>query len=151
MNCAKVDRVPIGCISGRRRLPQAGFSLVELMIVVAIIAILAAIAYPNYRDSVIRSARTEAKATMLRVQQCLERTYTLNSVYVPANCAVNTGDLKADRYTLTLVVPSPARSYTITATPTAPFTDPSCGSLTITNTGVKTSTGTSPSTECWKG
>ncbi len=68
------------------RIPSrdAGFSLIELMVVVAIVAILAAIAYPNYTDTVRRSNRSDARATLLQIAQSLERYFTENNTYAGA-------------------------------------------------------------------
>lgn len=60
---------------------QQGFTLVELMIVVAIIAIITSIAYPSYRENVIRSNRAEAKAGLLENAQYMERFFTENNSY----------------------------------------------------------------------
>ena len=62
--------------------PQTGFTLIELMITVAIVGILAAIAYPSYSDYVIRSKRSEAKQALIEVAQMLERNYTVANTYV---------------------------------------------------------------------
>ena len=77
-------------MNGNRPLPrrlrgEVGFSLIELMITVAIIAILAAIAIPSYMDSVWKGKRAEAKAAILKALQAEERYYTQNNTYVDAN------------------------------------------------------------------
>ncbi len=60
---------------------QAGFTLIEVMIVVAIIGVLAAIAYPSYQEFVAKSRRAEAKTTLIGAQQWMERFYTENFRY----------------------------------------------------------------------
>ena len=64
-------------------IPVRGFTLIELMIVVALIAILASIAYPSYQESVLKTKRTEAQAEMLDVAQRLQRFKIANFSYVP--------------------------------------------------------------------
>jgi type IV pilus assembly protein PilE len=58
-----------------------GFTLIELMIVVAIVGILASIAYPSYMDSVTKSRRSDAQAALLGLAQAMERNYTSNTTY----------------------------------------------------------------------
>jgi|TARA_Y100000294_G_scaffold28397_1_gene23957 type IV pilus assembly protein PilE len=93
------------------RKTERGFTLIELMIVVAIIGILAAIAVPQYSDYVTRSRRTDGQSTLLQVAQELERCYTQFSAYNNANCAVVTSGAVSQT--------SPEGYYVIAATGTA--------------------------------
>ena len=142
-----------------------GFTLVELMIVVAIIGILAAIAYPSYQDSVRKSRRADAKAALLELGQWLERNYTVTSRY---NRAVgDTADQSATQMTAKLpfkqsprdstkaydlsVTSVASNSFTITAAPTGNQTSDSCGSLTLDHAGARGVSGGSLTTaECWR-
>lgn len=142
-----------------------GFTLVELMIVVAIIGILAAIAYPSYQDSVRKSRRADAKAALLELGQWLERNYTVTSRY---NRAVgDTADQSATQMTAKLpfkqsprdstkaydlsVTSVASNSFTITAAPTGNQASDSCGSLTLDHAGARGVSGGSLTTaECWR-
>ncbi len=129
-----------------------GFTLIELMIVVAIVGILAAIAYPSYTNYVRKANRTDARATLLQVAQTLERCYTQYSAYNNANCTVaNGGTVNTPEGLYTIGVVSAATTYTLTATPVAGRVqagDARCTTLTLTHAGVRGATGTATA-ECW--
>src|SRR5687767_2012843 len=72
------------------RRKQSGITLIELMITVGIVAILTAIAYPSYRQQVLRGNRTEAKAELMEASQELEKCFTRFGAYNSANCVVFT-------------------------------------------------------------
>lgn len=118
-----------------------GFTLIEVMIVVVIVGILAAIAFPAYSDYVRKTHRADAKAKMLELAQEMERCYIQSSAYTGCGAAEN-----IDRYEITLDVG--ANSYTITATPnTVGGQDQdACGTMTYNHLGLGT-----PETpaECW--
>lgn len=132
----------LGSNTMRHRRRHAGFTLMEVMIVVAIVGILAAVAYPNYTEHVQRGRRTEGKAALLKTQGALERYFTVNNTYttdlatVRAN-AFSGDNLASSAYTIA-VAPGPAgiaSSYVITATPN--LNDPLCGRLTLDNLSTK--------------
>lgn len=130
---------------------SGGFTLIELMIVVAIVGILAAIAYPNYQEYVRRSERADAKAALIRVAQCLERTFTLNNVYVASTCDNPSGAFDTAKYTVTIASgAAPVRTYVISATPKTTWSDPTCGVLSLNELDVRTTTGTGTLAECWR-
>ena len=121
----------------------AGFTLIELMITVAIVGILAAVALPSYNEYIRRGKRAEARAEVLRADGWLERYFTENNRFT--NNATNNRNTVFDtrftnvppsgaaNYTITLAVT--AIGYTITATPTGSMTGDPCGSYTKNNTG----------------
>lgn len=137
---------------GRRA--AAGFTLVEVIIVVLIISVLAAIAYPAYQDSVVKARRNAAKACVMEATQFMERFFTTNALtYVGApaawtGCAAGTD--VTNHYTVTPVAAGP-RAFTVTATPRGLqlAKDTECGTLSINNIGVKTRSGSESVDYCW--
>ncbi|MBN8480623.1 MAG: prepilin-type N-terminal cleavage/methylation domain-containing protein [Xanthomonadales bacterium] len=127
-----------------------GFTLIELVIVVAVIAILAAIALPSYQDSIRKSRRGQAKADLLELVQMLERAYTTDRSYarydpLPTGFDQSPRDGNA-RYTVAISGVT-ATTFTLTATPQGSQASDRCGVLTINQQGLKTSD--APVAECW--
>lgn len=122
---------------------MSGFSLIELMIVVAIIGLLASIALPSYNSHVRKARRTAGAACALAVAQQAERYYTANLKYTSFAANTSICEPKAlEFYTIGVGTPA-AKTYTITATPK--FSDPGCGTLSVNQAGTK-----SPTTVgCW--
>lgn len=120
-----------------------GFTLIELMIVVAVVAILAAIAMPSYNEYIRRGHRADARAGLLQAQQWLERAATAMGNYPTSLPTAFTwsGD-SAKRYTIGLAAGSSNVAFTLTATPkTGPQASDQCGTYTLTNTGVRGANG----------
>jgi type IV pilus assembly protein PilE len=123
---------------------NAGFTLIELMIAVVIVAILAAVAYPSYQDHLRKGRRAAAQAFMMEVAN-REQQYLLDA----RSYTTALSDLKllpvptevSQFYTVTIAAASPPPTYTITATPVAGSTQVSDGVLTLTHEGSKTRNG----------
>ena len=144
---------------------QEGFTLIELMIVAAIIAVLALIAYPSYQDSVRKGRRGDAKSNLVQIAQALERCYTANGSYGLLCAGVTTGpDALAPNlsqspqtgnpvnYTIVMQVPAggTARSnYVLIATAQGDQVRDSCGNLSLDSTGAKTPIAGATGIACW--
>lgn len=134
-----------------------GFTLIELMIVVAVIAILAAIAYPSYQEQVRKGRRADAMAQMMTLAQAYERSYTSNNTYDLFWATVPVAQRQAPTqgtafYLLTSPPVAGGRSFLITATPQAAGRQDQdrCGILTIDQAGRKTESGPASIDECWR-
>ncbi|BCB26373.1 type IV pilin [Sulfurimicrobium lacus] len=130
-----------------------GFSLLELMIVVAVIGILSAIAYPSYQSYTKRAQRSQARSVLLEDAQFLERKFTEDNKYNCATCVVqfvNSPKEGTAVYNIDLPVQT-ATAYTLRAIPVGGglMDGDACGSLTLTSLGVKGVTGTASVAECW--
>lgn len=128
--------------------PRAsGFSLIELMVVVAIIGILAAIALPAYNEHQRKTRRAAGAACAAAVAQQAERYYTVNMKYTGFDSVINTSicEPKALEFYAVSAGDLDAKTYTISAAPQGAQSGDSCGTLTINQAGAK-----SPTTGgCW--
>lgn len=138
----------VGCRNGGSYRYMAGFSLIEVMVVVAIIAILASIALPSYNEHVRKTRRAAGGACAVAASQQLERFYTTQLTYVgsPAgNVLDNVCDPDTLKYYTISTVGVTRSNYTVTATPAGKQDGDSCGALSINQAGVK-----SPAADnCW--
>jgi type IV pilus assembly protein PilE len=131
-----------------------GFTLVELLIACAIVAILAAIAYPSYVNSVQKSRRSEATASLLGVASAMERYSTEKGTYATATLgaaspAVYPNHTENSYYNLSLSNLT-ASTYTVSAAPAAIQASDPCGTFTYTESGVKNVSGGSwTRAQCW--
>ncbi|ESK38314.1 hypothetical protein P256_01847 [Acinetobacter nectaris CIP 110549] len=101
---------------------QKGFTLIELMIVVAIVAILAAIAYPSYTNYVVKTNRVDAQSELTRLAGRLQSYKLVNRTYANATVANVGGSVSypaqgTANYTITLTLDADNRGYTLAATP----------------------------------
>ena len=134
----------------QRKPSEQGFTLIEVMIVVAIIAILAAIALPAYSEYVRRAKRADAKAGLQAAAVWLERVSTSTGAYLPAGSSLP-AELQAVQSNAYVISYSSAdgTSYTLTATAQAGQVSDKCGNFTLTNTGAQNVTGSLTRAECW--
>lgn len=141
----------------KQKTRHQGFTLIELMIVVAVVGILSAIAYPSYTEYVRRGHRADARAGLLQAQLWLERAATASGVYptsLPANLTWS-GDA-SKRYTIGFAAGNTNAAYTLTATPKnpGPQAGDKCGTYTLSNTGLRGANGKTAGqsgydTGCW--
>ena len=146
------DKFRLCSPAGHRR-RSAGFTIIELMIVVAIIGLLAGIGIPSYREQVNKGKRAEGKAALLAAASRLERFYTQNNCYPSTGTSCGNATTSALALTAAginnfsgedstkayynISVTQNAQTFTVTAAPRLPFADAKCGNLTISNAGRK--------------
>lgn len=142
---------------------QLGVNLVELMIVVAIVGLIAAFAYPSYLEQVRKTRRADCSGALASLGSAMERFFTVNNTYrgagagggdtgaptiFPATCPVDGGDAT---YNLTIQAAT-ASTYNLRAAPIGAQAADKCGTLTLTNTGLKGVTGAHAGVtwqQCW--
>lgn len=148
----QVQSIAAASVSSRPR-AALGFTLLELMIVVAVVAILASIAYPSYQDSVRKGRRGQAKADLVELAQRAERFHTVNNTYVGFNLTPAEQKSPQDGamvYYTVSIAGQTGSTFTLTAAPTTTGNQSAdrCGTLSINAAGVKTATGGTPQ-ECF--
>lgn len=139
-----------------------GFTLIELMIAVAIVAILASIGYPSYSNHVRKGKRAEAKTRLLQVAQLEERFFTENNSYtvgiagllgVTGTVYSSDSNAPSSGYQVTAAAAGGstiAQSFVLSAVPQGSQTaDTLCGTLRLLHTGKKEISGTGTVAECW--
>lgn len=139
----------------RPRTLHVGVTLIELMIVVAVIGILASVAYPSYQAYVVRANRSVAAAHLLdiatRQQQYRLDARTFGSL---ADIGMSTAPPEVSgHYTVSIVGTPTATAFTVQAAPTGAQAskDTACGTLSINQAGVKSETGSGTAADCWGG
>jgi type IV pilus assembly protein PilE len=146
---------------------EDGFTLIELMIVVAIVGVIALFAFPQYERYGDRARRTDAQSALLSLAQHMERRFTENNWYcdsgstTPATCGANaTGDLGApaffgdsvpldggDAYYNLRITAVTETTFEIQAQRTGSMANDECGDFVLTQTGVKTQNNNTE--DCW--
>jgi type IV pilus assembly protein PilE len=141
---------------------QRGFTLIELMIVVAIVAILMLVAYPAYQEQVRKTKRTVAKGELQSLLARQEQFFVNNRQYTTDLTDLGFGaatsyridddgqEVAAGGIYLISLTGATATAFTVTAAPQgAQAEDTRCGTLSLTSAGVKGETGTGSLTDCW--
>ena len=129
-----------------------GFTLIELMITVAIVGIIVAVAYPSYQTFLQDSRRASAQADLVELGQWMERRMTVNGTYqatsvaMPALPFTSSPKNDANDVFYTLTVAGNASQFTLTATPSGAQAADRCAVMTYTHQGAKGATG---GADCW--
>jgi len=135
----------------RQRARTRGVTLIELVIAMAVVAILAAIAFPSYQEQMRKTRRADGKAELMETAQQLERCYTRFSRYNDGNCGVALPFNSSEGYYVVSAAAITASAFTLDATPQGTqANDTRCGVLRLTSTGLQGSQGQSTdANECW--
>lgn len=139
---------------------QRGFTLIELMVVVVIVALLATVAYPSFMEQIRRSGRAEARAALMEARAREEQYFLDNKAYTGDASLLRlqlaaTGSgasakllTESGKYDIRIVCGSNCMSYTLSAVPQGAQAQDRCGTLGLSSEGVKSATGTNAG-ECW--
>ena len=131
-----------------------GFTLIELMVVVAIIGVISAIAYPSYSSYMKKSARADAKVGLVKLADKQERYYLQNNTYAADTALLGLAGalVSAEGYYNLTVDAADVSGFVLKATAVAGKTqanDTGCTVMTLSSTGVKAPNGPAPVKDCW--
>lgn len=143
------------------RKTSSGFTLIELMVVVVVIGLIAAVAIPSYRNYILTGNRNTAKGDLMELQQWMERNYSLTNSYAvlpDGTTALKTAQLPFNtsprssktKYNLSFTADPTATAYTLQAVPVNDqVNDTTCLTLTLTSAGVRDASGSGGAAACW--
>ena len=141
---------------------SAGFTLIEVLIALAIVGILAAIAYPSYTEQVRTSRRADAQGALYGLQQAMERYSTVNNTYTGALIGEVVGSIYPSQvplsggtptYQLSLEVNDAGTGFALRAQPTNAQASDRCGALTLTSENQRGIADAQPGLvagDCWR-
>jgi type IV pilus assembly protein PilE len=151
------DKAPEMHCASRR---DSGFTLIELMVTIAVIGILVAVALPSYKDQIARGKRSDVQTALVEDAAYMQRYYAANNTYLAANGVTPTlpatqspkGSTGAN-YTITIdgAPNTTDTAFRLTATPVGSMASDRCGSFTYDNLGTKGVTGAGQTVaNCWR-
>jgi type IV pilus assembly protein PilE len=128
---------------------QLGFTLIEVLVAMACVAVLVTVAWPSYQSLVERSQRAQARTALLQAAHWLERAASANGSY-PANTDIPASVLQVEGRRYQLQVTSTPQSYNLSALPIGSQSADACGTLTLNHLGLRGVQGASQSAaQCW--
>ena len=128
---------------------QLGFTLIEVLVAMACVAVLVTVAWPSYQGLVERSQRAQARTALLQAAHWLERAASANGSY-PASIDIPASVLQVEGRRYQIQVTSAPQSYALSALPLGPQSADACGTLTLNHLGVRGVQGASQSAaQCW--
>lgn len=132
--------------------PMLGVTALELMIAVSIIAILAAVAYPNYSEYIRRGQRAEARSVLLEATQFMQRYYVSNDTYTGAALpsALTQSPKNGTANYLIGISSVTDFDFALEAVPQGRLATDKCGTMSLTSTGVRGASGSATIADCWK-
>jgi type IV pilus assembly protein PilE len=142
--------------NGMTRKRQLGFTLIELMIVITVLGIIVAIAYPSYTEQMRKSRRAEGMGELLELADRMERFYSDRGTYVGASLGTAATNIypttSAKGYYTLSIASQTATDFSVSAAPTSKGKQnkDKCGTFTMTAQGIKSVSNTAYLAECWK-
>lgn len=129
---------------------QRAYTLIEIVIAISLVAILTALAIPSYRTYVLRASRSEATEALLDAARCQEHLYAKFNAFNADACD---GDTSSGLYTVTITTSNANQNFLASAAPNGGQSDDVCGTMTMSDTGVKTAAGKTGTftQQCWDG